>query len=159
MTLGSSLVASWVKDPALSLLWCRFNPRPGTSECHGLGQKKPWTQETTKKKKKKKKAKPEMTLNYLFLGLQNWNSLLFPWFVCPLIHIFTHSLVRPLSSTSVWSGTVLSARKLKTISWKQWGAIGWFKVAEWHDRISFLESALWPLRRRRIEGEWNWVSS
>ena len=27
--LGSSLVALWVKDPVLSLLWYRFNPGPG----------------------------------------------------------------------------------------------------------------------------------
>ena len=41
----SCLVAQWVKDPALSLLWCRFDPWPGNSACHRHGQKE-------KKKKK-----------------------------------------------------------------------------------------------------------
>ena len=42
----SCLVAQWVKDPALSLLWCRLDPWPGNSACHRHGQKE-------KKKKKK----------------------------------------------------------------------------------------------------------
>ena len=29
MVLRSSLVAQWVKDPMLSLLWCEFDPWPG----------------------------------------------------------------------------------------------------------------------------------
>ena len=29
-----------VKDPALSLLWCRFNPWPRISTCHGQDQKR-----------------------------------------------------------------------------------------------------------------------
>ena len=36
---GSSLVAQWVKDWALSLLWHGFNSRPGTSSCGEQGQK------------------------------------------------------------------------------------------------------------------------
>ena len=45
--VGSSLVAQWAKDPALSLLWLRFDPWPGKFHM-------PW--ERQKKKKKKKKA-------------------------------------------------------------------------------------------------------
>ena len=41
----NSLVAQWVKDPVLSLLWHRFSPWHGTSACHRPDQKK-------KKKKK-----------------------------------------------------------------------------------------------------------
>ena len=37
---GSSLVAQWVKDSALSLLWCRFNPWPGNFHMLQVGPKK-----------------------------------------------------------------------------------------------------------------------
>ena len=43
--LGSSLVALWVKESALSLpwlgllLWRGFDPGPGTSTCHRHSQK------------------------------------------------------------------------------------------------------------------------
>ena len=38
--MGSSLVAQRVKDPALSLGWLRFQPRPGTSMYPGMVIKK-----------------------------------------------------------------------------------------------------------------------
>ena len=44
--LRSSLVAHWVKDPVLSLIWlrsllcCKFDPWQRNLQCHGLSQKK-----------------------------------------------------------------------------------------------------------------------
>ena len=47
--LGSSLVARWVKDPELSLLWLRFHPWPGNFLM-------PWAQPKQKAKSKGKKC-------------------------------------------------------------------------------------------------------
>ena len=45
--IWNSLVAQWVKDPALPLLWCKFCPWPGNFLM-------PWTQPKTKQDKTKK---------------------------------------------------------------------------------------------------------
>lgn len=37
----SSLVVQWIEDPASSLLRLSTTPGPGTSTCHGQGQKNP----------------------------------------------------------------------------------------------------------------------
>ena len=67
-------MAQWVKDPALSLQWCSFNPGPGTvglriqhcCSCVAQVAAKAWIRslvkelpyaESSKKKKKKKRAK------------------------------------------------------------------------------------------------------
>ena len=50
--MRSSLVAQWVKDPVLLLLWLRFNPWPRNLTHHGCTFKK-------RKKKKKKEMKPK----------------------------------------------------------------------------------------------------
>ena len=57
---GSSLVAQQTKDPALSLLWYRFNPWPQELP-HVLGMAK------KKKKKKKNRQSCEKDSVYLYL--------------------------------------------------------------------------------------------
>ena len=42
----SSLVAQWVKDQALSLLWNRFDPWPRNFRVHGCGHKTKTNQPT-----------------------------------------------------------------------------------------------------------------
>ena len=77
-----SLVVQGVKDPRLSLLWCEFNPGPGSSTCCRCDQKK------KKKKKKKKKtltdpwltsANGSISTNSLAITLQ-LESFLLTWF-------------------------------------------------------------------------------
>ena len=56
LSFWSSLVAQWVKDLVLSLLWLGFNPCPGNFRM-------PWTQ--PKKQKERRKEKRNLNENHV----------------------------------------------------------------------------------------------
>ena len=71
---GSSLVAQWVEDPVLSLLWCGFDPWLRNFHMPWMQPKKNKKKNKNKKnkKKKKKKKKKEKKRKLRYLGVPWW---------------------------------------------------------------------------------------